>query len=39
MSFNDATIAIGLSHGVLALNGPAGLIDIAAHRASTAALH
>jgi hypothetical protein len=39
MAFGNATINLGLSHGVLALSGPAGLTGIAAHRASIAALH
>jgi hypothetical protein len=39
MAFGNATITLGLSHGVLALNGPAGLTGIAARRASTATLH
>jgi hypothetical protein len=39
MAFGNATINLGLSHGVLALSRPAGLTGIAAHRASMAALH
>jgi hypothetical protein len=39
MAFGNATIPLGILDGVLALNRPAGLTGIAAHRASTAALH